>query len=301
MTLLQKFSFFRSTGYLDDLTLDAGKHSQEDFLHIMKAYGCCKITRVFDTSSIKEALHNFLAFYRANDPHDRRHEHYRHPNYRANPKGAAASIWALENLAEPTLAEKPKFQLFQDLAQSRVGTWLLAYLGGGHLMVSLNHSRARVQDPSETCSDLLPLHQDTGITGDFTGPMLTCWVPFTRCGKRSPSLEVLPVALSEALPVNSREESKLRGLELTQDVQRKLMEKYGAKVFWKPRCQPGEVILLSRYAVHRTYQTPSMNKNRYSVDLRLFSDQTIPRDYPGSFACWDGSQLQFRINSKKLG
>jgi hypothetical protein len=87
--------------------------------------------------------------------------------------------------------------------------------------------------------------------------LLTCWIPLDPCGIDSPGLEF----------VRRRQEALLHFTELDDPV---LRQRLPAQEFWAPELESGDGLVFLNSILHRTYTRPEMQKNRLSVEYRIF-------------------------------
>ncbi len=97
-------------------------------------------------------------------------------------------------------------------------------------------------------------HQDGALGHHFQGPgtllrCITCWCPLDPCGRDAPGIELLDRPLDTLVPLAA----------LRPD---------GPTV--TPELAPGDVLLMSGGALHRTHLGPDMTQTRTSVELRFY-------------------------------
>jgi hypothetical protein len=123
-------------------------------------------------------------------------------------------------------------------------------------------------------------HQDGALNFDFAAhvgkplpadgvlEMLTCWITLTPCGVDAPGLEIVDQPIARLLAPH----------ELTPDA---VAARYGAPSFACPTLNPGDALLLRGDTLHRTHVTPSMTRDRTSIELRFFKPQPLPERLAG--------------------
>lgn len=100
-------------------------------------------------------------------------------------------------------------------------------------------------------------HQDGALGHHFQGAgdllhTVTCWCPLDPCGVDAPGIELADVAFDVLLGTG----------QLTP-------ESTVARV--APVIRPGDVLLMTGGALHRTWVTPAMRSVRTSVELRFYA------------------------------
>jgi ectoine hydroxylase-related dioxygenase (phytanoyl-CoA dioxygenase family) len=109
-------------------------------------------------------------------------------------------------------------------------------------------------------------HQDGALGVQFpqqAGPMppmtelLTCWIPLQACGIDSPGLEL----------VRGCQQGLLHFTELNDTTLRK---RFQAQEFWTPELEFGDGLVFLNNVLHRTYTRSEMQRNRLSVEYRIF-------------------------------
>ena len=104
-------------------------------------------------------------------------------------------------------------------------------------------------------------------------PMVTCWIALNPCGVDAPGLEF----------VRRRIDQLLEPTELTDSSVR---TRFAPSEFWRPRLEPGDVLLFHGDVLHRTHVHSSMLNDRTSVELRFFSAAHPPARLDGDrFVC----------------
>jgi hypothetical protein len=87
--------------------------------------------------------------------------------------------------------------------------------------------------------------------------LVTVWIPLNACGKESPGLEFAGGRQARLLHYSELEDEKLRR-HFTKDE------------FWAPELAMGDGIVFLNSVLHRTYLRPEMERDRMSVEYRLF-------------------------------
>jgi hypothetical protein len=109
-------------------------------------------------------------------------------------------------------------------------------------------------------------HQDGALGVQFpqqagpTPPMtelLTCWIPLQACGVDSPGLEF----------VRGRQQGLLHFTELNDSA---LRRRFAPQEFWAPELEFGDCLVFLNSVLHRTYTRPEMQRNRLSMEYRIF-------------------------------
>ena len=109
-------------------------------------------------------------------------------------------------------------------------------------------------------------HQDGALGVQFPsdpGPtlpmteLLTCWIPLDACGRDSPGLEF----------VRGRQAGLLHYSELRDAT---LRQRFAPEQFWAPELELGDGLVFLNSVLHRTYTCPEMQRNRFSVEYRIF-------------------------------
>lgn len=109
-------------------------------------------------------------------------------------------------------------------------------------------------------------HQDGALGVRFPaspGPaipmteLLTCWIPLNSCGVESPGLEFVRGPQPELLHFTELSDPDLRN-------------RFGPDQFWAPELEFGDGLIFLNSVLHRTFVTPAMERNRLSVEYRIF-------------------------------
>ncbi len=166
--------------------------------------------------------------------------------------GFARSADLLAPLSAPALTSLLSHDPHADLACSLDQSWLRKKFAPQHAPLSGYH--------------LQNWHQDGALGVRFPpqpGPLipmtrlLTCWIPLDPCGIDSPGLEF----------VRRRQPALLHFTELADA---SLRRRFPPEDFWAPALEPGDALVFTNDALHRTHAHPGMRHDRLSVEYRLF-------------------------------
>ncbi len=122
-------------------------------------------------------------------------------------------------------------------------------------------------------SNELPFHQD--VTNYTNADFVNVWVPLTSCGKRSATMELIPVAIREQLAVTSRTDSHHPTVEVDAE---EVYARFGAETSYRPLLEPGDVLLFNEHTIHRTHMPANADLERSSVEIRV-CDHFNPTPY----------------------
>jgi hypothetical protein len=147
---------------------------------------------------------------------------------------------------------------------------LFAGAMGGAWTCKLEHSWARKKfAPGHAPAvgyHLQDWHQDGALGVRFSpepgpvGPMtelVTCWIPLNDCGIDSPGLEFVRRRQTGLLHFTELDDGTLRG-------------RFGAEEFFAPEFKFGDGAVFTRDVLHRTHAGPQMQRDRMSVEYRIF-------------------------------
>jgi ectoine hydroxylase-related dioxygenase (phytanoyl-CoA dioxygenase family) len=145
---------------------------------------------------------------------------------------------------------------------------LMNLLLGNKFFFELQASRMRKHYDYKQQFSILPYHQDGTVvkvaekiivSGRRT-KMLTCFIPLTSCGIDSPSLELIPLKFKWLFPkkILSKVLASIENLFIDSHL-------------WHPQLEVGDVLIFDAMNIHRTYITEVMNRERISMDIRIFS------------------------------
>jgi len=89
--------------------------------------------------------------------------------------------------------------------------------------------------------------------------LVTCWLPLNPCGTDSPGLEFIRHPQDALLHFTELDDANLRRC-------------FAPDEFWAPALELGDVLVFLNGTLHRTYLTPAMERDRLSVEYRLFPE-----------------------------
>lgn len=87
--------------------------------------------------------------------------------------------------------------------------------------------------------------------------LVTCWFPLNPCGVNSPGLEF----------IRRRQDTLLHFTDLNDN---SLRQRFEPEEFWAPTVESGDVLVFLNGTLHRTYLKPAMERDRLSIEYRLF-------------------------------
>jgi hypothetical protein len=138
-----------------------------------------------------------------------------------------------------------------DLAPSMEGSWVRKKYAPRHA--------PKVHQPQDWHQDgalSVRFPNEPGIAVPMTR-LVTCWLPLNPCGTDSPGLEF----------IRRRQEALLHFTELNDA---NLRRRFASDEFWAPDLDLGDVLVFLNGTLHRTYLQPAMEKDRMSIEYRLF-------------------------------
>jgi hypothetical protein len=97
---------------------------------------------------------------------------------------------------------------------------------------------------------------ESGLSSPIT-ELLTCWIPLDTCGVDSPGLEFI-------------RQPQPTLLHFTELDDRAVQERFAAEDFWAPELEFGDGLIFLNSVLHRTYIHDRMQRNRISVEYRIF-------------------------------
>lgn len=173
--------------------------------------------------------------------------------------------------------EDRPFQLLYLFSQSCLPRLILDYYKSPSVFVDPGSTVIR-RVGLENKEMLTPFHQDGlhkgGAFPVLTGqPMLNCWFPLNSCGQDSPSLEVIALSQSEQFPFSN---DTSHPLYKNQALDSSWVLKNFAKYQWQPEYELGDVMLMTQFTIHKTYATPTMTKDRLSIEIRSVPNKQLP-------------------------
>jgi hypothetical protein len=87
--------------------------------------------------------------------------------------------------------------------------------------------------------------------------LLTCWIPLNACGLDSPGLEFVLGPQTELVHFTELGDADLR-------------RRFTSQQFWAPQLDFGDALVFLNSVLHRTHTHPGMDRNRISVEYRIF-------------------------------
>lgn len=97
---------------------------------------------------------------------------------------------------------------------------------------------------------------EAGIAPRITR-LITCWFPLNPCGKDAPGLEF----------IRRRQDALLHFTELNDAT---LRQRFAGDDFWAPVLELGDMLVILNGTLHRTHLQPDMERDRVSIEYRLF-------------------------------
>lgn len=175
--------------------------------------------------------------------------------------------------------EAPPYQILSLIAASPLLALFEQYVGTP-MYCNVGESAARRVVPYHS-GMYLPFHQDGFFNHQERWKMINCWVPLVACGRDAPGLDLLPLAFSELLPVTSEERDQQAPYAFTESEAFCMRHR---EALWHPHCEPGDLVLMNPYAIHRTYGQPFMKHTRYSLELRFTGGDDIPDEVKQAYS-----------------
>jgi len=150
-------------------------------------------------------------------------------------------------------------------APDMIQEWLQGIRPGMRLLPS----SCRLQTPDG--AGALELHQDAGVIGGGTNPnpMQVIWLPLTPIDDATPSLEICPIIP----PRHYWHQPDAAGYHITREADAAKMPLVAIT-----KMNLGDIIVMSPYALHRSYVRPWHTKERLSLDLRFLPSWADRRD-----------------------
>ena len=93
--------------------------------------------------------------------------------------------------------------------------------------------------------------------------LVTCWIPLTHCGEKSPGLEFVRRPLHDLLHFTELTDSTLR-------------RRFAPHEFWTPILAPGDALIFLNGTLHRTHVHAGMQQHRLSAEYRVFPRTSAP-------------------------
>ncbi|MEZ0373551.1 MAG: hypothetical protein ACAI44_30960 [Candidatus Sericytochromatia bacterium] len=254
------------------LEFRAGELTAASFNETLASHNCLLIRKQGPAWMIQETLRRALKVFefRQRQFEQRQLPPGYHKNY-------DYGLMTYIGIRELDLPHESPFQIVSAFAKSSLRPLFEACLGKP-LYFNLTESAVRRQLPDRP-ELYIPFHQDGPFCQNPAWPQLNCWAPLVSCGSQAPGLEMLPVGLQEMLPVTPDQHEHYGHYALSD----KEVFRHGRpEQLWHPGLEPGDVLLLNSYALHRTYAQPSMQTPRYSLELRFTGGDipdTLRRDF----------------------
>jgi hypothetical protein len=117
-------------------------------------------------------------------------------------------------------------------------------------------------------------HQDGALGFDFLHDaglsrdddlldMVTCWIALTPCGIDAPGLEWIDEDLPDLLAPSTLQDDAIRA-------------RHRLAVFRHAAMQPGDCLAFAGNVLHHTQVSPAMQRDRTSLEIRLFDASRLP-------------------------
>lgn len=164
-------------------------------------------------------------------------------------------------------APQPSFALFHLLRASGLPELVERYLGEAPL-IAAQKTTLRKANPSVAGA----WHQD----GKFMGSVraLNLWLPLSRCGDRSPGLDIVPRRLDRYITTQTEE------AVLDYIVSQRMAETAaGDRRIISPIFEAGDALLFDELFLHKTGSDPSMTNPRFAVENWFFGSSGFPPQY----------------------
>lgn len=142
---------------------------------------------------------------------------------------------------------------------------------GEQAVLSVNKLTLRRVDPGGTVT----WHQDGAFLGEGTRA-INLWITLSACGgdnDETPGLGVVPRRIDEILDC----ETAWMGNAVNVDL---VNERFGPEIT-VPELAAGDGILFDERFLHVTHRSPSMTRERYTIETWYFSASHFPPDYAG--------------------
>jgi hypothetical protein len=163
-------------------------------------------------------------------------------------------------------------------------SYFRAHCGTDDMLVLPHALAARKFIPSEAPNpSALPFHQDAfGFPPQFD--VVNCWTLLSpdECGETAPGLEFIPDGIDTFLGQEAAPTSQAYGfLETPHHVVAHYLAAYDP---WRPSVRLGDVMMFTKFALHRTALHARQHRPRYSAEIRLVANTTATaaylRDHP---------------------
>lgn len=242
--------------------LAAATHSTQQIADALREYGCVLVRGIIPLPIVEKA-------------HRRMHEAFmlREEQFRTNtlPSDFDRGLIGYGNVLISDL-DQPESRIYSGLME------LVAY--SGMVPILKDYFADQLAFPLHLClprrqgvnciAQPTPFHQDASFYEAFlegTYHLVNAWVPLMPCGRDAPALEFLPRKLDEMLDPERRADDDFYGaIHLPE---REIYARFGGRdAFWRPEFQPGDILFMTSNTVHRTHQLPTMQRTRYSIEVR---------------------------------
>lgn len=134
---------------------------------------------------------------------------------------------------------------------------------------------------------LLPYHQDYFYNSLYEN-IIVCWTPLVDCGKDAPSIELIRKTLTHKIEHLSNE---IWEFGIPEDIMQEYQKNY--ETVSLKDVHLGDVVIFDAYNLHRTYWEESMDKTRYSIDLRSVKKSLISKELLASKKFIQSDNLKF--------
>jgi len=121
---------------------------------------------------------------------------------------------------------------------------------------SLQHERSMSRMLTALGSYYLGSHQDVRHSRDYAH-FVNFWIPFTHCGKYSPTLGFIPMRFFNYFPTDG-----LTAVDIRRDA-------VPPGIYHTPDFEPGDLLIMTSFTMHASINKPDMTETRTSVDLRI--------------------------------
>lgn len=105
------------------------------------------------------------------------------------------------------------------------------------------------------------------------------WTPLTPCGRHAPGLQVVisPVEETkrymkynpEGYPKIATDFAYTHKFDREANLEARILDFFGEESFFAPEFEVGDILVISNYTLHRTFQHPDMTEQRLSLEVRL--------------------------------
>jgi len=155
-------------------------------------------------------------------------------------------------------AEIPHYpELEQSLVQTPgFAAFLRAYYGEEVCIIKKN-TVPRRQSP-QIPEMAIAWHQDQEFVGQMPSG-LNVWIPLTPAGGYFPGLEIWLES----------PQKPLLSLQTPPEQRQQILQKLLPARLWRPELQPGDILLLTFFTLHRTHLSSEMQQTRISHEIRM--------------------------------